>query len=139
MAWASLALGLASWTAGDITWSVVYGGNPPFPSVADAFYLGFYPAAYLALALLVRRPLSRFNASVWLDGLMAALAVAAVGAAVLLEVVLDGAPERLLADATNLAYPLGDIVLVALCRRRLRSRRLAARTALGRDRSRRSS
>ncbi len=113
-AWALLAVGLASWTSGDVAWTVVYGGNPPFPSLADVFYLGFYPPTYAGLALLVRSRLSRFNTSVWLDGLMAALAVASVGAAVLLEVVPHNGTSRALADAANLAYPLGDIVLVAM-------------------------
>ena len=111
--WALLALAVAFWTLGDITWTVVYDGNPPFPSVADGFYLAFYPAAYLALALLVRHRVSHFNSSIWLDGLAAALAVAALGAAVLLEVVLHGNQGQLVAQATNLAYPLGDIVLIA--------------------------
>jgi two-component system, cell cycle response regulator len=112
VAWTLLAVGLASWTLGDLSWSIVYGGNPPFPSVADAFYLCFYPPTYLGLALLVRHRFSRFNRSVWLDGLVGALAVASVGAAVLLGAVLHSAHDGLLAGATNLAYPLGDIVLV---------------------------
>ena len=74
--WTLLAVGVACWTLGDILWSVAYAGNPPFPSVADAFYLAFYPLTYLALVLLVRHRISRFNASVWLDGLAAFLTVA---------------------------------------------------------------
>jgi diguanylate cyclase (GGDEF)-like protein len=112
--WAVLAAAIGAWTLGDISWSAIYAGNPPYPSAADGLYLAFYPLAYLSLALLVRRRLSRFNASVWLDGVMAALAVAAVGAAVLLDVVLQQTSGKLLADATNLAYPLGDIVLIAV-------------------------
>ena len=112
--WALLTLGIACWTLGDISWTVVYGGNPPFPSLADAFYLGFYPPTYLALALLVRHRLSRFNASVWLDGLTASLAAASLGAAILLEVVIRDTHGTVLAEAANLAYPIGDIVLVAL-------------------------
>ena len=111
--WALLAVAVAFWTLGDISWTAIYHDDPPFPSVADSFYLAFYPAAYLALALLVRHRVSRFNASVWLDGLAAALAVAALGAAVLLEVVINGNEGKLFAQATNLAYPLGDIVLFA--------------------------
>ena len=104
----------ACWTLGDILWSVAYAGSPPFPSVADAFYLAFYPPTYLALVLLVRHRISRFNASVWLDGLAAFLTVAAVGAAVLLEVVFASNEGKLSAEAVNLAYPLADIVLLAL-------------------------
>ena len=112
--WTLLAVGVACWTLGDILWSVAYAGNPPFPSVADAFYLAFYPPTYLALVLLVRHRISRFNASVWLDGLAAFLTVAAVGAAVLLEVVFASNEGKLSAEAVNLAYPLADIVLLAL-------------------------
>ncbi len=113
-AWVLLAVSVASWTLGDVLWSVAYGGSPPFPSWCDVFYLGFYPPALVGLALLVRFRLSRFNPSVWLDGLMVALTVASVGAAVLLDVILHQTEGKLLPDATNLAYPLGDIVLLAL-------------------------
>ena len=113
LTWALLAVGIAAWTLGDLSWSIVYGGNPPFPSAADAFYLAFYPPTYLALALLVRKRLSRFDTSIWLDGLMAALAIASLGAAVLLEAVMQDSKGTVLANATNLAYPLGDIVLVS--------------------------
>jgi two-component system, cell cycle response regulator len=111
--WALLAIGLACWTLGDISWTAIYDGNPPFPSAADALYLAFYPPTYLALALLVRHRLSRFNTGVWLDGLAVALAVAALGSAVLLEVVIHATHGKLVSEAVNLAYPLGDIVLVA--------------------------
>ncbi len=113
-AWASLAVGALGWTVGDIVYDFVYGGRPPFPSVADGFYLAFYPACYLALVLLVRARLSSFNRSLWLDGVMALLAAAAAGASVLLEVVLDHTHGRPALIATNLAYPLGDILLLAL-------------------------
>jgi two-component system, cell cycle response regulator len=112
--WTLLAIGVACWTLGDLIWSVAYDGNPPFPSIADAFYLAFYPPTYLALVLLVRHRISRFNASVWLDGLAAFLTVAAIGAAVLLEVVFATNQGNLAAEAVNLAYPLADIVLLAL-------------------------
>jgi diguanylate cyclase (GGDEF)-like protein len=114
VAWICLALAVASWTIGDLLWNFVYGGSPPFPSLCDVFYLGFYPPAYVGLALLVRHRLSRFDRSIWLDGLMAALAVGAVGAAIVLDVILHQTHGHTLADATNLAYPLGDIVLLAL-------------------------
>ena len=68
-----------------------------FHRAPTCFYLGFYPPTYLGLVLLVRRRLSRFNASIWLDGVMASLAAASIGAAVLLEVILDQTHGRLLA------------------------------------------
>lgn len=40
-AWLVLSVVLAAWAAGEIVFSVAYGGKPPFPSVADALYLAF--------------------------------------------------------------------------------------------------
>jgi len=113
-AWAFLAAALAAYTVGDLLWEFGYHGVAPVPSVADMFYLAFYPATYVALLLLVRSRVSRFNRSVWLDGISVALAVGAVGAAFLLEAALDHTEGKPLAVATNLAYPLGDLVLLAL-------------------------
>ena len=88
--------------------------NVPYPSLGDALYLGFYPAALVALALLGRDVVGRFAPSVWLDGLIGALGVAAVGGALVFPVVLaqTGGPASTV--LTNLAYPLGDALLLAL-------------------------
>jgi two-component system cell cycle response regulator len=113
-AWLFLGAALLLTTGGDLLYDFRYGDNPPFPSVADALYLGFYPACYVGIVLLVRSRVSRFGRSLWLDGLTSALAAGAVGASVLLEVVVASTHGRSLVVLTNLAYPLGDIVLVAL-------------------------
>ena len=113
-AWLAIGTGLLALAGGDLLWDFAYGGDPPFPSWADAAYLGFYPALYLGLLLLLRLRISTFNASLWLDGLTAALAAGAVGASVLLEVVVASTHGAALTVLTNLAYPLGDIVLLAL-------------------------
>src|SRR5207247_5689319 len=113
-AWLLLTAGIGAWTLGDIIFDFAYGAEPPFPSVADAFYLAFYPCCYVALALLVRERVSRFNRSLWLDGATAALASAALGAAVLFEVVLEHTHGSAAVVATNLAYPIGDLLLLAL-------------------------
>ena len=112
-AWIAFSVAAASWAVAELLFDFAYGANPPFPSIADAFYLAFYPACYVGLMLLVRSRLSEFHHALWLDGLMAALASAALGAAVLFEVVLgstDGSPGVVI---TNLAYPLGDILLLS--------------------------
>jgi two-component system, cell cycle response regulator len=113
-AWLALGFALLFTTGGDVVYDFAYGGNPPFPSPADALYLGFYPASYLGIVLLVRGRISRFNASLWLDGFTAALAAGAVGASVLLEVVVSSTHGSPIVVLTNLSYPLGDIVLLAL-------------------------
>jgi two-component system cell cycle response regulator len=65
------------------------------------------------LLLLLRARGSRFNRSLWLDGAMAAAACAAFGAAVVFEVVLDSTQGSAGVIVTNLAYPLGDMLLLS--------------------------
>ena len=45
-----------SWAAGDVLLAVqsLDGATPSTPSLADAFFLGFYPLAYVGLVLLLR-------------------------------------------------------------------------------------
>jgi diguanylate cyclase (GGDEF)-like protein len=112
-AWVALTVGVASWSVAELLFDFAYGGNPPYPSVADAFYLGFYPACYVALMLLVRSRLSTFGRTLWFDGAMATIASSALGAAVLFEVVLRGTDGSASVIVTNLAYPLGDILLLS--------------------------
>ena len=82
-AWLSIAIALFATTGGDVLFDHVYNGDPPFPSCADASFLAFYPACYLGIGLLLRSRISRFSATIWLDGVMAASTAAAVAAAVL--------------------------------------------------------
>jgi hypothetical protein len=56
LAWSMMGAGLVSWTAADIVWTVVWADDPnaPYPSVADALWLGWYPASLITLFLIVR-------------------------------------------------------------------------------------
>src|SRR4051794_300916 len=114
-AWLLLGLGLACWAAGEIYYTVALAGSddPPYPSASDALALAFYPASYGALMLLVKDPPAPPRASLWLDGLVAALGSAAVAVALLLEPVLSSTEGSFLTVATDLAYPLGDALLLA--------------------------
>lgn len=114
--WLVLALSLALWGGGDTYYTHVFGNdpNPPAPSLADVGYLGFFPLAYAGFILLVRSRVPKLTPAVWLDGITAVLAVGALGAAVVFEAVLQSASGSAAAVATNLAYPLGDVILLAL-------------------------
>lgn len=113
-AWFFIGLALVATAAGDVLYDFWYGGNPPFPSAADIGYLAFYPLLFVGIALLLRRRVSTFGASLWLDGLVAAAAAGALGASVLVEVVVNSTHGSRLVVLTNLAYPLGDVLLLAL-------------------------
>jgi diguanylate cyclase (GGDEF)-like protein len=116
-AWTVLSVGLGAWAAGDIYWSIAIDGTPAEDTITlgDAGWLAFYPACYVALGMLVRARVPRLPRSAWLDGLIAATAAGAVGAALYLPGLIEsaaGAPPFVL--AVNLAYPVGDLMLLAL-------------------------
>ena len=116
--WLALAASPLLWAAGETIWLVAYEDAPelaPYPSVADALWLGAYIAAGLGLVLLMRTRLrGAFRTTVWLDAAMGATAVAALVAAVAFNPVLEATSGFMLEVATDLAYPLGDLGLLAL-------------------------
>jgi two-component system, cell cycle response regulator len=119
LAWWLVALSILSWGLGDMYYTFVLESHSviPFPSLADAGYLAFYPPAYVALGLLVRSQVRGFVRSLWLDGLIAGLTIAALAASVVFQVVLRSLGHRpgiSAAVATNLAYPLADMLLLAI-------------------------
>ena len=113
-AWVAFTLGLFAFFAGDVYWTAMleHRVSPPFPSLADAGYLAIYPASYAGLVLLLRARAGRISAALWLDGLITALAVAGVAAALVFGVVAH-TEGSFATVATNLAYPLGDLALLA--------------------------
>ncbi len=117
IAWLVLGIGLALDATGEIYYSLAFGesGTPPIPSLADLFYLLYYPAAYVGLGLLVRGRWRHFSASTWLDGGIAATTAAALIAALafapIVAAATDGGPAAVL---TNLAYPVGDLILLGI-------------------------
>lgn len=117
-AWLLLSAGVIAWALGDIYYNVAFFGTPedavPFPSPADLGYLAFYPPVFVGLGLLVRSQLVRFTKAFWIDGLVAGLTVAAIAAALVLDRVLESTGGDAAAVAVNLAYPLADLLLIAL-------------------------
>jgi len=115
---AALILGfsLLSWTIGDtvLNLETLGGARPPTPSLADVFYLGFYPLAYVAVALFIRNEVRRFTAPNWLDGGIAGLGAAATCAAFAFHTILKSTGGNAAATITNLAYPIGDLVLLGV-------------------------
>jgi two-component system, cell cycle response regulator len=116
VAWAVMGAGLMSWAAGEITWTLVYANdpNPPYPSAADVLYLAFYPASYTSLLLLARSRTDSFRSSLWLDGAIAALTLAALIATLVFQPIVDSTSGGTTEIAVNLAYPVGDLLLLGL-------------------------
>jgi len=110
-AWIAFSAALVSWTFAEIWYVAVHPES--YPSLADVGYLGFYPLVYLGIVALVRSRARSIGGALWLDGLTASLAAAALGAAVLVELVLESTEGSTSTVATNLAYPLGDLLLLS--------------------------
>jgi diguanylate cyclase (GGDEF)-like protein len=114
--WLLIGLAIFSWGAGEVYWTWFILDNPaaPYPSPADVAYLAYYPLAYAGLAKLVRARAHELNWRRWMDGLIAALGTAALGAAFVFDFVAGETTGTTLQVVTSLAYPLGDIAMLAL-------------------------
>jgi two-component system cell cycle response regulator len=110
-AWTVVTIALASWTLGEI-WASIFHPTS-YPSLADLGYIAFYPLLYVGIALLLRSRARSMGGTLWLDGATAALAAAALGAALLVELVLENTSGSASTVVTNLAYPLGDVLLLS--------------------------
>ena len=131
LAWGLFAVGLASYATGALVFNAVLlpSGNPPYPSVADALWLAFYPAAIVAMARMVRARSAGYTGGLWLDGVVSGLGLASLSAALVFPKVTQGGGGSTAEIVTNFAYPVLDLALLITS--------VGAITALGawRDRS----
>jgi len=116
LAWGLIGLGSLLWASGDVYWTLVLAKHDviPVPSLSDAGYLAFYPLVFAGLCLLLSARIDGTPRNLWVDGLTAALAAGAMSAAIVLQAVLDAVGGNALGVATNLAYPIGDLILLAV-------------------------
>ena len=116
LAWALIGAGVLAWSLGEVYYTAVLWTDPapPVPSPADAGYLLFPPLAFAGSLVLLKERSQGVPHRLWVDGLTAALGVAAVSAAIVFETALDYAEGAPLTVATSLAYPLVDLVLLGI-------------------------
>jgi diguanylate cyclase (GGDEF)-like protein len=115
-AWWLLAFAMALWGTASAYYSIALWDLAvlPIPSIADAFWLAFYLPAYAGLFGLMRHRAGSLGRSARLDAAVGGLGVGGAAAAVVFQSVLDNSTGTALATATNLAYPIADIGLLAL-------------------------
>src|SRR4029453_12483957 len=111
VAWTVITVAMACWTFGEI-WYAVFQPET-YPSIADLGFVAFYPLLYVGIVLLLRSRARTIGRALWLDGATAALAAGAFGAALIFEVVADATDGSTSVVVTNLAYPLGDVLLLS--------------------------
>jgi diguanylate cyclase (GGDEF)-like protein len=116
LAWFVLASAQFCYTIGDVIWSVFETGlgQDPFPSLADGFYVAYYPLFLLGILLLPVKRLSRMNYLKSLIDISIVMlsALLAFSLYLLGPLVVSGSDESLLLQLLSLAYPMGDLVLL---------------------------
>jgi diguanylate cyclase (GGDEF)-like protein/PAS domain S-box-containing protein len=115
-AWWCFAAGFALFWLGDLyTYSYprVFGADVPFPSAGDAIYLIVYPALMAGLFLLVRRRNPQSDRAGLIDSLIMTLGLSVISWVVLIDPTLHDGEMALLAKLVSIAYPLGDVLLLA--------------------------
>jgi diguanylate cyclase (GGDEF)-like protein len=118
-AWVLVLLGLACRLVGDVLWAVLVSvlQVDPFPSVADAAYLASFPLMGLGLALMVRSRELGGDRGAGLDAAIIVTGTAVlVGVFVIAPTVTD-TTQDLFSRAISTAYPVGDLVLLAVLAR----------------------
>jgi diguanylate cyclase (GGDEF)-like protein/PAS domain S-box-containing protein len=125
--WYLFALGQAFFVTGDVlayNYQRFFGSPLPFPSIADAFYLAFYPLFVAGLLLLTRQRNETRNRASLIDALIITVAAAALSWVYLMAPYAHDRTLTLPTKLTSIAYPLMDVlVLGVLLRMAVGSRR----------------
>ena len=90
-----------------------YSPNVPFPSPGDALYLTVYPALMAGLVLLVRRRNPISDRAGLIDSLILSLGIGLLSWVFLVAPYIHLSGMTDLAKGVSMAYPLGDVLLLA--------------------------
>ena len=114
--WVFFAIGFALFWAGDLytyTYPRVFGAEVPFPSLGDGSYVLVYPALMAGLLMLVRRRNPERDRAGVIDSLIMTLGLALLSWVALIAPYLHDDSLGTVAKLVSIAYPLGDILLLA--------------------------
>jgi diguanylate cyclase (GGDEF)-like protein len=116
IAWGMIALSALVFALGDMTWAILELGlrEPPFPSLADVFYLLNYPFLLTGVLLLPEKPATRGEQikKVLDAGIVMVAAILVFWNFLLGPLVASNVEYSLFEQGILLAYPVGDLVLL---------------------------
>jgi diguanylate cyclase (GGDEF)-like protein/PAS domain S-box-containing protein len=115
--WLLIAAGLLSYSAGEALFywpQQVFGYEAQVPSIADPFYLALYPCLAGGLAVFVRRRSPGGDRAALLDASIITIGVALLSWVFLIGPYLGTAEAGLATRLTSIAYPLGDVLVLAV-------------------------
>ncbi|MGB2922610.1 MAG: EAL domain-containing protein [Mycobacterium sp.] len=114
-AWRIIALGLFSvGLANAYHHWYVPATESALPFLSHVFWLAIYPCAYLGLVLLMRARVPRLSLGLALDGVVVGLGAATLWAATVIPQSMANHRGSAMHPAVSLAYPMADLLLVAL-------------------------
>ncbi len=114
-AWRLLGAGLACFFAGDVLFFIYQDvvGSSPFPSLADAGYLTYYPLVFAGLLCFPSLPERRQRRLIpYLDCFTVVLGGAVVILYFFLRPAIQSSHDDLFAYSLSIGYPLGDLLLL---------------------------
>ena len=116
LTWAAFGIGMWCFGAGSGYWYFALQplASPPYPSWSDSLWLGYYAASVVGLLALLRFGIAWSRRNVAVDIGVGSLAIATVASALLLQPISERTGGQLSTVATNLAYPLIDMLIISL-------------------------
>jgi diguanylate cyclase (GGDEF)-like protein len=115
--WYLMAAGQFIWVGGDVagSWATDVAHLDEFPSPADAFYLSAYPVLALGLLLLIRGRRLPGDRSGLLDSATVTVGLGMLSWVLLARPTISSyRDESVVSTAVAVAYPVGDILLLAM-------------------------
>ncbi|MBW8741601.1 MAG: EAL domain-containing protein [Acidobacteria bacterium] len=115
-AWWLFAVGQLLFFSGDLytySYPKVFGADVGFPSLGDALYLAVYPVLMAGLLVLVKRRSPRRDRSAMIDALILTIGVGLLSWVFLIAPNAHLSGLSWLAKGVSVAYPLGDVFLLA--------------------------
>ena len=121
LAWWLVAAGTAAFIGGDTAYDLLTSrlGEAPFPSFADVLYLATYPLFACGLMLMLRARSRDHDRDALLDALVVTISVGLLVWVFLVSPYVQDQSLSILEKAFSIAYPLGDVLLLAVLARLL--------------------
>jgi len=115
-AWWAFVAGQFLFFSGDVytySYRILFGVDVPFPSIGDALYLAVYPALMAGLFVLVKRRNPQADRPALIDAAILTLGVGLLSWVFLIAPNVHLTEITWLGKAVSVAYPLGDVLLLA--------------------------
>ncbi|WP_203822926.1 GGDEF domain-containing protein [Paractinoplanes ferrugineus] len=114
--WYLLALGILANGSAVVPKTIVYefGSGDAYPTIADVFYLLFYPAVLTSIGLLIRRWPPRLIRPALLDAATITVGISVLAWVYAIDPALRDTSYTLAGRLVRVAYPVSDLLLILL-------------------------